>query len=84
MYLNLIQHSGGVEFDVSSDAVEPQTAPDDIYHCSFKIEKPKEEVVAILQALLQRVAKLSIRKQIKEIKKELSVYLIIKDAPSSQ
>lgn len=59
-YINLIQHSDGIEFDIdmgSGARVPPQLiAEGDSYHGTYLIPAPPEKAMELIKALLSMVA----------------------------
>ena len=58
-YINLIQHKGGVEFDVNGNdgsRMPPQLVADgDSYHGTYLIPAPPQETMAMLNRMLQGI-----------------------------
>lgn len=76
MYINLIEFSDGIEFDVSPEMIKPQTAFGDVYHASYRIEDAPEEVVWFLETLLKSIGDLEIKDQVNAVKERLFEFLI--------
>ena len=56
-YMNLIQTSGGVEFQVTEDGTQiaPHLVADDSFHGTYSLPATRKEAMEILQSILREL-----------------------------